>query len=289
MQPVKWVLVLVCCLALPGCSGVALVYNNADWYFSYKIKKYAPFNTRQKAQIDRAVDDYFAWHRAHALPDYIQFLKSAAVLAGHEPSLKEVAALREQARVLYAKTVAPLAAPAAAVLVTLSEGQLAHFERNLRRENDKRRRELTGTKREEYLEERAGQLIDVIEHLVGDLSNTQKAEIRRLSRAQPVTDEMWLARREASQQRLLALLRRKAGLREIEHFLRAWLTQSRPDSTADQRAAIAQMNQSGDQMVVAVFALMTEKQKRHYRKKLSAYIEDLADLLPHPAVAVQTR
>lgn len=69
---------VVIAAVISSCSSNSLMirfmYGRMDNNFSQRILNYADFSRSQKLEINRAVDEFFAWHRRNELPRYAEFL-----------------------------------------------------------------------------------------------------------------------------------------------------------------------------------------------------------------------
>ncbi len=263
-----------------GCSMVSLMYRNADWLLLHKIDAYTSFDDRQQLTIREDIADYMRWHRKYALPEYIKFLHNlngTAQLKGRLDS-GAVAQLRGQLQELYRSTLAPAVRPAAQILASLDDSQIAELARNLAEENRQQRHELLDVVREEYLEKRADHTIDFLEGLAGDLSAAQQQQVRAASRGLPGVDEQFFQHRVSNQATLIALLKERAGADRVANFLASWINTPEATRTVLQQHAIESFQDDLDEMIVDIHSLLTAAQKDHLRKKLTSYIDEMNKL-----------
>lgn len=266
-------------LLASGCNTVNLAYRNADWYLQHRLGDYATFDDSQEAAIRLHVRDYVHWHREQALPLYIAYMQNLNGVAQSAGPLEsgEAAQLRGLLQDLYRMTMQPMIVPAANILAGMNEKQVIELERYLAEEGLKRRKELLGDSRDEYLERRGKRTLSFMHWLAGELSDNQKQKIIELSRNLPATGEIYLLQREARQRRLVEMLKADAGQMEIEAFLTAWLYAPEADYTPEQRKAMHEWEQATDRMIAGIHALLTENQKEHINDLLSSYIDDMRE------------
>ena len=279
--PKSLLMILVFALfSLGGCSRVTLGYNYADWLLRYRIADYTSFTAAQKDEIHLAVDDYMRWHRRAALPEYTALLQDIHTVVNRDGPLTpgDVALVRDESNRLYQLTVAPLIPPAARLLGTLDSRQIAGLADNLAERNRKQKAELLQGDEQELLVMRAKRHVELVERLVGSLSEEQEEKITALSLSIPFATRQYIEQREAKQARLIALLNGRAGEAEIAALFRQWMSAPEISRTPQQQQAIAAYEGAMNEMTAQIFALLTPRQKQHLSKKLLSYIADFQQL-----------
>lgn len=273
----KLISVLAIALLICGCSTVSLFYRNADWYLQHKIGGYTSFNTQQNELIRRDISDYMAWHRKHALPEYIIFLQNLNGTAQYQGQLSKetIAQLRGQLMNLYKKTMAPAIRPAAKILSMLDNRQIQELGKNFAEENQKQKNEELEESHDEYLDRRADKTVSFLEWLAGNLSAKQEHKVRDMSRHLPAVGDIYLQHREANQNRLIALLNGQAGEEKIAAFLSSWIFTPEATRLPQQQLAIESFEQASDEMIAQILGLMTVTQREHIHNRISSYIDEM--------------
>ena len=288
MNVPRFVIIIIFALLLQGCSWVTMGYNNFDVYLRYKIGGYASFTTSQQTIIRQEVADYMAWHRQHALPEYIVFLKDVELLTRQTqpPSSADIARLRAQVNTLYIASVLPAITPAANVLSTLDESRINQLGKKLAEENAELEQELLGDKIEKTLKKRAQRTIDFFEKFVGNLNTDQEEIIRAASLRLPFITEIFLNQRKASQVKLLNLLHNKATAETITEFLKNLILTPELARMPNDQVLIEQFKRESDELVAKSYVLLRANQKLTLQKNIASYIEDFQKLhkviLPKP-------
>ena len=110
----KVTLALALVLLLAGCSAVRFAYESADSYLLYRAKGYLDLDERSSQELESRIDQFFAWHRRNALPQYARIAEDAAKRVGKGLSREDlvwgydaaVAHARQSLRVGRARAVA---------------------------------------------------------------------------------------------------------------------------------------------------------------------------------------
>jgi len=278
-RPVSIVLVMLL-LTCAGCSRITFGYNHAGWLLRYWVNAYTSFNSAQKEEIHRDVDDYLRWHRENALPEYIAFLQELEVLANRDSALtpSDVIRIREEISRLYRFTLTPSIRPAAHVLSSLDDRQIQELRKNLAKKNHEQRDEMLSGDLKENLAKRANDHIHFVQELAGRLSDEQKDKIREMSMHIPFVTRNYIEHREAMQGDLILLLRSHASEDDIAALLAQWINTPPTPATAAMQGTLESYDDAMDEMTVHVFDLLSPDQKHHLRKTISGYIDDLQKL-----------
>ena len=73
----KSVCTFLLALLLSGCSTVRLVYDNAETYLHWRAATYLDLEGAMADELDERIAAFMAWHRAQALPKYVQLTEDA--------------------------------------------------------------------------------------------------------------------------------------------------------------------------------------------------------------------
>jgi Family of unknown function (DUF6279) len=200
--------VLLCALALSGCSAVRLGYNQAPTLAWWWIDGYMDFNAEQAPQVKEALSQWFAWHRTTQLPDYADLLAAAQVQVMQPASAAQVCRwsrdLRARVDAAFARGV-PLAAE---LLPSLGAEQLSHLEKRYRKSNRDFQEDFLQMQLEERLEASIKRTVDRTEMLYGRLDERQRQVIAAGVSASPFDPAAWFAERQAVQAEVLQTLAR---------------------------------------------------------------------------------
>jgi len=273
-------LVALLLLSLSGCGIVSVGYNYADVYLRYTINSYATFSDVQKQAIRKEVDGFMQWHRREMLPAYVAFLKELRQVAQSGAVLKQedVARFRVEIRALYVKTLQPTIRPAAIILRGIETGQIDELSQSFEKENSKQKdKELSGNQ-DEQLRKRAERTIDFIENIVGGLSDMQLEKIREMSHGLPYATGLYIRLREENQARLLELLKEKKNENEIAEFLAIWLASPESIRSQEEQRILQNFEVASEEMIVKIYELLTERQKKSLLKYMEKYINIFQEL-----------
>jgi len=156
--------------------------------------------------------------------------------------------------------------------------QLEELVRSFSKENKKQRdAELSGVP-DEQLRKRAEKIIDFVENLAGHLKDGQLEKVREMNRQLPFASEIYINRREDNQAGLIELLKNHKGEDAIAAFLSSWLLTPDATRSADERSIMLAFENASDDMIVAVYQMLTERQKKTLLKNIQKYIDTFQEL-----------
>ena len=74
----KITLALAAAWLLAGCSALRFAYESADSYLLYRAKGYLELDEKGSDELEQRIEEFFAWHRRNALPQYARISEDAA-------------------------------------------------------------------------------------------------------------------------------------------------------------------------------------------------------------------
>lgn len=281
-------LALASALGLGGCSLTRISYPALPTLAQWEINRYVDLDDAQRAIVSRHLERVLQWHRGDELPRYARFLRGLDERVRGRVDAAEVARTRDrvgQAWELLADRLAPAVAELA---LTLRPEQIAQMRERADELQTKARERYLPEKGESPGQARAKRVIKRAEFFLGDLSDAQTAELRRLVAALPAADEAWLAEREARQRAFIAMLDRLRAQRPPlveasriagEHLRTMW--ESRDPV---RRGQLAESVAASDALSAHLIERADADQRRYLSKLLRGYAEDFEAL----ALTVQT-
>jgi len=280
----RFLVLALAALLATACTRLAylnasLAYSSAAPMLSWMVDDYVGLDPAQKEWVDERIGRAMAWHRAHELPRYREFLASVAERSSRPYAEAEVAQAWGEARAGYDRVVEHVLPDAAEFLARMDERQFAHLEHRFAEENERIAKESTKGTPAQRRRQSSKRLVSHLEEWVGRLSEAQRAIVyRREAALVPMTAER-LADRRYRQSGTLALARTKdreriaAGLRRLLLESDAW---RRPEYAAKLRERDA----ANFRMIAELSATLTPAQRAHLQERIRGYIRDITRLAP---------
>jgi hypothetical protein len=255
---------------LGGCSALRIAYENADTYLHYRAKSYLDLDSKGSEELDERIDEFFAWHRKNALPQYARLSEDAAKRVAKGLSREDivwgydsmVAHARQSLRVA-AERIAPL-------LDRLTPQQVAHMEKRFAEDNRKFEKEnLRGSERDRR-RRRAKVIEDRLEDWVGNLSPAQVEKVKQFSERTPLFDELRDRDRKRMQAELIDMIRKREAQKRLPDWISNW-DRGRDPAHA---AASERFRQEYGALLLELDKTLAPEQRNRAQANFRRYAED---------------
>jgi uncharacterized protein DUF6279 len=255
---------------LGGCTALRLAYEHADTYLLYRANSYLDLDAKMSDELDERIDEFFAWHRKNALPQYARISEEAAKRLADGLSREDivwgydslVANARQSLRVA-AERIAP-------ILDRLTPQQVAHLEKRFADDNRKFAREYLRGSEQDRRKRRAKRLEERLEDWVGNLSQAQLEKVKAFSERTPLYDELRERDRKRLQSELLDMVRKHEAQKRLPELAANW------DKGRDQAHAAAseKFRQEYYALLLDLDKTMTQEQRTRAQANFRRYAED---------------
>ena len=215
-------LIVLSALFAGGCSTARVFYDNADIYLKWKLSSYLALDSADAAELDGRVEDFVAWHRAHALPQYAALADDAALRLSRGLSREDLVWGYDSAMTQARESARAAAERIAPLLDRLTPAQVAHLEREFADDNRKFARQYLRGGEPERRRRRVERNVERLEDWVGGLSKAQIERVALYSERAPLLEEFRERDRERLQGELLALVRERQAQKRLPDAAAHW-------------------------------------------------------------------
>ncbi|MCY7294144.1 DUF6279 family lipoprotein [Alteromonas sp. a30] len=276
----KWICALTV-LLLGGCSS-QFVYNNMDWMIHWYLDDYIDLQRSQKKIFDEKFEVWHNWHRQEELTKYAAHLKEIRhdIASGSisEESIKTHFDRIREHWVSLRNRVAPDLVPLSKLL---TQEQVSELFDAIEKENIEREEKITefdASSDEEKSKERVSGLKDNIKEWLGKLTPEQDQIIVDMAPEFYSTSKHWLQYRRRVQQVARDIFEQKDTDPEFEN--KVLKVMSEPENY--RHPELVKRNDANQklyaQLVIRLYEVMTDKQKKRVLGKIDDYIEDFEEL-----------
>ncbi len=199
---------LLCALALTGCSAVRVGYNQASTLTWWWLDGYMDFDAEQAPKVKSALEQWFAWHRRTQLPDYADLLAAAQVQVLQPVTPAQICRWNSDLRERVDASLRHAVPLAAQLLPVVGPPQLEHLRKRYAKSNRQFQEDFLQPPPHERLDATVERTIDRAEMLYGRLDERQRQIIVRSAAASPFDPAAWYAERQAIQADVLRTLAR---------------------------------------------------------------------------------
>lgn len=276
---------------LSSCNMARMGYNNGETVSYFWLNSYVGFDADQKPWVKKEIGNLFAWHRRTQLNDYVGLLSQAQKRVARPVTEAELLGDYDDVRKRIL-TITDRAAPVLADLaLALRPEQIESIEKKFESNNEKFRREHLRGDLAERQRQRFKRTMKQVEHWFGNFSSEQESQIRLLSDARPMNDELVLADRMQRQAEMIRMLQRieteKPTREAATGMIRQYVSGAMDHyGHPEYQSYFEKYRAAQARMVAGIINGTTPAQKEHFVQALQGWIDDfqtLARLDPPPA------
>jgi len=266
---------LACLVALAGCNALQVGYNNADALIHWRGAKYFGFEDEQKAQFERRVQRFLAWHRKTELPRYAHVANDLAdrlargvlqadLVWGYDAFQRHL----RQSLVAGSGEIGDL-------LDALSPAQVERFRERLEKENgDFAREHGLRDSPEERRARRVKRNIERLEDWFGPLTDAQVERVGLYSKRAPLDDELRDRDRRRMQREILAMVNARQAGKRLVQWSAAWDRNRDPAYEAARKANLQEFYA----MLLDLDKTLSPEQRARAVKRLRGFAGDFVAL-----------
>jgi len=267
---IKVTLVLMLAWLAAGCTALRLAYDHADTWVLYRANSYLDLGAKDSEELEERIDEFFAWHRRNALPQYARMSDDAAKRVARGLSREDVVwgydslvAHARQSLHVAAERIAPL-------LDRLTPKQVAQMEKQFADDNRKFAREYLRGSEAERRKRRAQRLEERLEDWVGNLSAGQLEKVVQFSARTALFDELRDRDRRRMQAELVDMIRK----REAQKRLPGWASHWERGHDPAHRAASERYRHEFLDLLLEIDRSLSAEQRHRAEANLRRYAED---------------
>ena len=218
-----WVALVAVLIALSGCSALQLGYNNADTLLHWRGGQYFDFQGEQKADFERRVQRFLAWHRKSEVPGYARLAEELAQRLARGVSQADLVWGYDAFQAQLRRSLRAGTTEIGPLLDGLSAAQIERFQDRLEKENRDFAKEYgLGESPEDRRSMRVTRNIKRLEDWFGPLTDAQIERIQAYSTKAPLDVEYHDRDRKRLQRELLDMLRAKETRQKLVQWAVAW-------------------------------------------------------------------
>ncbi|MEE4280066.1 MAG: DUF6279 family lipoprotein [Halieaceae bacterium] len=273
-------------LLLAGCSSTTFFYNRLDFLVPWYLGRYVDLDDDQGDWLDERLEPLLVWHRGEELPRYDALLRLIEADLDSELTLEGVKQRTRDLEEAWYRTRDPGLDVLLELGARLSDAQLGGFIDELRKRQEKYERKYLDRDDGEFRDDTHDSLREMLEDYLGRLAGDQVDRVALTAAALRRSDATWLRERERWIDTMERLLQREVGWQDaIRRTILGWEAQLDADTLAlyQHNAELVQ------QLIVDVTNARSERQDRRLRRRIDAYRDDIAALLPEDHMAAAAR
>ncbi|MGK0408412.1 MAG: hypothetical protein ACJASB_000559 [Shewanella psychromarinicola] len=274
----KLIVLLLSSLLFVGCS-TKISYFFLDWAIEWEVEEYVDLTSEQQDKFDIIIESFLVWHRQQELPRYRDQLSLLSTLTNQQTMtpelwLKQVSMAKAHWSRIF-DFVMPDLLP---ILASLSDEQVDQVLTQLKKEQKELIEEYAGKDQAELIIDSDKRIAKKLSEWTGDITDAQKDIIHQANTQRLATLDMWLEyRHEWLSQFEQAMKRRQ----QTDYFTQQMkLLMISPDELKSEvyRDNVTENTRKFGSMLIALNQTFSQKQRKHFDKKLAELVEDLTEL-----------
>ena len=261
--------------AISGCSTLQLGYNNADTLIHWRGGRYFGFEDEQKAEFERRVQRFLAWHRKTELPHYARLSHDMADRLSRGLSQADLVWSYDAIQRHLRQAMVAGSGEMSELLDALSAAQVERFRLRLEKENSDFAKE-HGLREapEERRARRVKRNVERMEDWFGSLTDAQVDRVVLYSKRAPLDDEFRDRDRRRMQREIIAMLKAKEARKHLAQWASAWEQNRDPAYEAARKANLQELYA----MLLDVDKTLSPEQRARAVKRLRGFAGDFVTL-----------
>ncbi|MEN3355658.1 MAG: hypothetical protein V7640_3816 [Betaproteobacteria bacterium] len=265
---------------IAACSFTRFGYNQADTVAAWMVDDYFGLDAQQKDEFSKRFDRFYRWHRNEQLPDYAVFMRTARDRVQHGLSRDDVLWFVDGMRTRVRTAMRQAAPDAAALLATITPGQIGTLQRKWEKDNKKyvKEHKVDGTFEERQTYE-ARRIVKAFKEWLTPLNDEQEQRVTVMVRDLPPIDQFRYAERMRRQKDFLELLSHRGEDRQrFTGRVTEWLANWERGRTADEQKRLDAWWAKRADIFVALERTLSREQRVASLERMQAYADDFMHL-----------
>lgn len=206
----KLIAVVLLTLLVAGCT-MSFTYNHLDWLIPWYVDDYVDLSRQQRQLLQVQLGPVLQWHREEELERYLELLDQIEADLAGEVTAAQVRSWADEIIAAAERVEENMVSVALQFGATLSDEQLAEFMESVWEEHREYEEDFLDRTDEEYVEENAENLQELLERFTGRLNDEQEAILLQAAESLRRFDAIWVEDHEKWLNTLGPLLQRKPG------------------------------------------------------------------------------
>jgi|TARA_R110001592_G_scaffold56182_3_gene171355 hypothetical protein len=274
----KLIILLLSSLFFVGCS-TKVSYFFLDWAIEWEVEEYVELTSEQQDKFDIIIESFLVWHRQQELPRYRDQLSLLSTLTNQQTMTPELWLNQvSMAKAHWSRIFDFVMPDLLPIMASLSDGQVDQILAQLKKEQQELIEEYAGKDQAELIKDSDKRIAEQLSEWTGDATDEQKNIIHQANTQRLATLDMWLEyRHEWLSQFEQALKRRQ----QTDYFTQQMkLLMISPDELKSEvyRDNVTENTRKFGSMLITLNQTFSQKQRKHFDKKLAELVEDLTEL-----------
>lgn len=274
----KNLLLLVLLLGLTACS-TKLSYHFIDWAIGWEQEDYVTLDDSQQEAFDALIEKFVLWHQSKELSHYVVQLTEIETLIKTNTLTPLLWAEHVDIAKRHWFRLFEFALPELLpIVMSLSDAQVKQILTKLRQDEQELIKEFAGKSQQQLQQEADENLQGQFKDWLGSVSSEQNALIHQYNQQRLSTLDMWLEYRHEWLRQFEVALGQRTDRALLTERLTLLMTQPDELKSEKHRTFLRKNTESFGTLMLTINTSLSEKQSKHFYKKLNKLIQDLTEL-----------
>jgi len=268
---------------LSSCSSIQLAYNQIDFLLKWWIDDYVDLTSEQGQLYDQSIPLLIKKHRQEELPKALQQLRKLRAKLDQPLQIDDGVNIVKEIKSFSRTSINLLQDDAVTLSLSLQSKQFTYLENAFAKSNKKFQNDFLKGSSEDRLEKRVEKIIERSESFSGNLSKSQKTQIKEIAREYLLDMELVYQTRLYKQQLIMKTLKKIAQEQpsptQAKMMMNQLFNEIELGSTTEQKEFEKKRDLHSGIILAKITELFDEQQRKKTQAKLRSWEQDLQILI----------
>ena len=268
---------------LSSCSSIQLAYNQVDFLLKWWIDDYVNLTSEQELLYDQSIPLIIKKHRQEELPKALQQLRKLKAKLDQPLQIDDGVNIVKEIKSFSRISINLLQDDAVTLGLSLQPKQFSYLENTFAKSNKKFQNDFLQGSSEDRLEKRVEKIIERTESFSGNLSKSQKTQIKEIAREYLLDMELVYQTRLYKQQLIMKTLKKIAQEQpsptQAKMMMNQLFNEIELGSTTEQKEFEKKRDLHSGIVLAKITELFDEKQRKKTQAKMRSWEQDLQVLI----------
>jgi hypothetical protein len=268
---------------ISSCSSIQIAYNQADFLLKWWLDDYLDFTDEQEKFYAQAIPPLLKKHRQEELPKALQKLRQLRAKLDKPLSEEDGTLVVHEIKTLSKESIYLAQDDLAKLALTLDVKQIQYLQNTFNKLNIKFQNDYLKGSAEDRLSKRLEKIIERTEAFSGDLSKSQKSQLKDIAKEYLLDMQIVYQTRIFKQQLILSTLKKISSeqptLPQVKTLLNQLFTEIELGSTTEQKEFEKKRDLHSGIILSKTTELLDQSQRKKAQEKIRAWENELQTLI----------
>jgi hypothetical protein len=268
---------------LSSCSSIQLAYNQVDFLLKWWIDDYVDLTAEQTQMYDQTIPLVVKKHRQEELPKALQLMRQLRVKLEQPLQIDDGVNIVKDIKTFSRTSINLLQDDAVNLALSLQAKQFTYMENAFAKSNKKFQNDFLKGTTEDRLEKRVEKIIERTESFSGNLSKSQKTQIKEIAREYLLDMDVVYQTRLYKQQLIMRTLKKIAQDQpppaQAKMIINQLFNEIELGSTPEQKEFEKKRDLHSGIVLAKITELFDEQQRKKTQAKIRSWEQDIQKLI----------